>query len=182
MEDLSLHILDIAENSIEAQARNISIKIEENRDRDLLILEIVDDGKGMNEETLKKALDPFFTTKKRRRFGLGLSMLQEAARMANGDFTINSKPEQGTRLKATFQASHIDTKPLGDIGQTLAALITAHPEIDFYYSHKCNHNTFVLDTKEIKSRLNSAPINSPEIIKLIKKNIKEGLDNIRRKK
>jgi len=182
MEDLSLHILDIAENSIEALAKKIELKIEENKKKDLLTLEIADDGKGMDKEMLKRALDPFFTTKKTRRFGLGLSLLAEAAKASNGHFTVESKPGQGTKVKATFQLSHIDTKPLGDISQTLISLIMGHPEIDIFYSHKINNSKFSLDTKEIKAQLNGMAINTPEVIKLIKKNIKEGLGNLRRLK
>jgi anti-sigma regulatory factor (Ser/Thr protein kinase) len=182
MEDLSLHILDIAENSIAAQARNIEIKIEEDKEKNLLSLEIVDDGKGMDEEMLKKALDPFFTTKKTRRFGFGLSLLAEAAKAARGHFTIDSKPKRGTKVKATFQANHIDIKPLGDIPQTLVTLIISHPEVDILYSHKVDRSEYSLDTKEIKAQLDGVAINTPEVITLIKNNLKEGIANLRRQK
>lgn len=182
MQDLSLHILDIAENSITAQAKKIEIMLGENINDDLITLEIMDDGKGMDEETLKKALDPFFTTKKTRRFGLGLSLLAEAARSANGRFSVDSAPGKGTRIKASFQASHIDTKPFGDMPQTLITLIMGHPEIDLIYTHTVNDSEYSLDTRDIKAQLNGLPINSPEVLKLIKKDIKEGLDSVRRKK
>lgn len=182
MEDLSLHLLDIAENSIRAQAKNIKIKIEENREKDLLLLEIADDGQGMDKETLDKALDPFFTTKQSRRFGLGLSLLAEAAKIANGDFKIESKPGKGTKVKASFQYSHIDTKPLGDMAQTLVTLIMGHPEVDISYLHRLNHSQYSLDTKQIKRQLDGLPINSPQVINVIQNNIKEGLDKLRRKK
>jgi anti-sigma regulatory factor (Ser/Thr protein kinase) len=182
MEDLSLHILDIAENSIEAKAKKIKIKLVEDSKKDILSLEIADDGKGMDKETLKKALNPFFTTKKTRRFGLGLPLLAEAAKAANGRFSIQSKPGQGTTIKANFQASHIDTKPLGDITQTIITLIMGHPEIDILYIHKMNLTKYCLDTGEIKTQIYGLAINSPEILKLIKKDMKEGLNQIRRKK
>lgn len=180
MEDLSLHILDIAENSIEALARKIEIKIEENRDKDLLCLEILDDGKGMDEETLKRALDPFFTSKTTRRFGLGLSLLAEAAKAASGNFSIRSKPGKGTKIKATFKWSHIDTKPLGDVSQTIITLIVGHPEIEIHYRHQidCSHYSF--DTEEIKAHLNGISIASPEVVRFIKNNINEGIASIRR--
>lgn len=180
MEDLSLHILDIAENSIEAQAKKIEIKIKENRKKDLLYLEIVDDGKGMDQKAIKRALDPFFTTKTTRRFGLGLSLLAEAAKAANGRFSIESKPGQGTKIKATFQSSHIDTKPLGDIAQTVVSLITGHPEIDIRYRHQFDSAFYSLDTEEIKAHLNGISITSPEVINFIRNNIKEGIASIRR--
>lgn len=182
MEDLSLHILDVAENSIRAQAKSITIKIEENKAKDLLSLDIIDDGEGMNQSTLQRAVDPFFTTQKSRRFGLGLSLLAQAAQMANGDFSIQSQPGEGTKLKATFQFSHLDTKPLGNIPETLTTLIMGHPEVDFQYIHKINHSKYRLDTQNIKSQLNGIPINSPKVINKIKKNMKEELDNLRRQK
>ncbi len=182
MEDLSLHILDIVENSINAQAKRIEIKIKKNKEKDLLSLEIVDNGKGMDQKTIERALDPFFTTKKTRRFGLGLSLLAEAAKLANGSFSIESKPTKGTKVRAIFQSSHIDTKPLGDMAQTLVTLIIGHPEVDIIFSYRTNRSEYYLDTKEIKAQLNGLSINSPEVIRLIKKNIKEGLYNLRRRK
>lgn len=182
MEDISLHILDIAENSIAAQAKKIKIAIEEIGKKDFLSVEISDDGAGMNQETIKKALDPFFTTKKTRRFGLGLSLLSEASKVANGQFSIQSEPGKGTRVKATFQACHIDTKPLGDMPQTLVTLIVGHPEVDILYEHRIDSSCYSFNTEEIKAQLNGIPINSPEVINIIKKDIKKGLDNIRRKK
>ena len=182
MEDLSLHILDVAENSIEAKAKTIGITLFENRKKDILILEIDDDGQGMDQEMTQKVLDPFFTTKKTRGFGLGLSLLAEAARAANGDFTINSQPGKGTKIKASFQLSHIDMKPLGDIPQTMVTLILSHPEIEFRYRHQVNDSTYSLTTQEIKDALNGIPLHSPEVITFIKNNLKEGIANIRRKK
>jgi anti-sigma regulatory factor (Ser/Thr protein kinase) len=180
MQDLSLHILDIAENSIDAQAKTIRILLRENSQDDLLTLEIIDDGKGMDKESLRKALDPFYTTKKTRRFGFGLSLISEAARMANGTFSVDSDPGKGTHIKAVFQASHIDTKPFGDIPQTLITLIMGHPEIEFIYTHRVDASEYSLDTQEIKAQLNGMPINSPEVLNLIKKDIREGIASLRR--
>ncbi|MBS3818230.1 ATP-binding protein [bacterium] len=182
MEDLSLHILDVAENSIRAQAKKITIKIQENRSKDLLSLDICDNGEGMDQKTLQKAVDPFFSTQKSRRFGLGLSLLSQAAQMANGHFSIQSQPGKGTKLRATFQISHLDTKPLGNIPETLTTLMMGHPEVDFQYEHKINHSKYSLDTQNIKSQLKEIPLNSPKVLNKIKKNIKEELDNLRRQK
>lgn len=182
MQDLSLHILDVAENSIKAQAHRIEIKIDENQEQDLFSLEINDDGVGMDAEMAERALDPFFSTKTTRRIGLGLPLLAEAARTANGHFNLESEPGKGTKVKATFQASHIDMKPLGDITQTLVTLIMGHPEVDILYWHKCNHELYSLDTVEVKDQLDGIPISSPEVIQFLKNYIKEGLDNLRRQK
>jgi anti-sigma regulatory factor (Ser/Thr protein kinase) len=180
MEDISLHILDIAENSIAAQAKRIKIRIQESRKKDLLSLEIEDDGKGMNRETLNKALDPFFTTKKTRRFGFGLSLLSESAKAAEGSFRIESNPGKGTKIKATFKASHIDTLPMGDIPQTMISLIMGHPEIDMIYTHTTDKDNYSIDTKDIKAQLNGLPINSPKVLGFIKNHLIEGIATIRR--
>jgi len=172
MEDISLHILDIAENSVAANADKIEIKISENIKKDLLTIEIIDNGKGMDEETLKKALDPFYTTKTVRRFGFGLSLLSEAAKAANGHFSIHSKKGKGTKISANFQHSHIDRQPLGDVGQTIFTLIIGNPEIDFYFEHKRNGHTCRLDTQKIKVQLNEQPINSLAGIKMLRKSLK----------
>lgn len=136
MEDLSLHILDIVENSIAARAKRIEIKITEDVKEDMLTVEIADDGQGMDAETLKKAMDPFFTTRTTRRIGLGLSLLGQAARESGGGIQIESKLGKGTRVKATFGYSHIDRKPFGDMEATLKTLIVGNPEVDFIYEYK----------------------------------------------
>ena len=177
-----MHILDIAENSVVARAEQVEIYVHEDQKKDLLKIEIIDDGEGMDKETLKKALDPFFTTKKTRRFGFGLSLLEQAASAANGSFFIQSEPGKGTHTTASFQAGHIDTKPLGDMSQTISTLIMGHPEIRFIYTHRFNNEEYRMDTEEIKDQLEGIPLNSPEVIKLIRKNIKDGIDQLRRKK
>jgi len=178
MRDLSLHILDIAENSIEAKATRIEIRLEESREKNQLVLEIQDDGTGMDKEMLKRVLDPFMTTKTTRRFGLGLPLLDQAARSANGRLTLESKPGKGTRVRAVFELGHIDLKPLGDMAQTLATLIMGHPGVDIIYQHKVDHSKYTLDTREIKAELAGLPIESPEVIAVLKKNIKEGIDQL----
>jgi len=150
MEDLSLHILDIVENSIRACAKMIEIKIIEERKKDLLTIKIIDDGKGMDEKTLKNVLDPFFTTKNTRKVGLGLSLLAQSAEESGGSIEIESKPGQGTKVKATFGYSHIDRKPLGDIYESLKVLIIANPDINFIYKYQKDNANYHLDTKGIK--------------------------------
>jgi len=180
MEDLSLHLLDVVENCIKAEASRVEIRIQHDRKQDRLTLEIIDNGKGMDKETVNKALDPFFSTKTTRRFGLGLPLLAEASRAAEGDFSLASEPGKGTKVRATFQASHIDMKPLGDMAQTLVTLILGHPEVDILYLYKVNGEHYSMDTQEIKSHLNGIPINAPEVIRFIREHINEGLQNLRR--
>jgi len=173
MEDLSLHILDIVENSVAARADKIEIRILEDKKKDLLSVEVIDNGTGMDKNTVEKALDPFFTSRTVRRFGFGLPLLSEAAKAANGHLSIESKKGEGTRIKADFQYSHIDRKPLGDIGQTIITLVIGNPEIDLIYVHKKNNHKYILDTRKIKEQLKGAPINSPAGIRMIKEDLKK---------
>ena len=180
MRDLSLHILDIAENSIEARARRIDIRIEESRRLDRLTLEIVDDGRGMDKELLERAIDPFVTTQKTRRIGLGLPLLAQAAEAAGGKLSLASRPGRKTKVRATFQLSHIDLKPLGDIAQTLAVLIAGHPEIDLRYAHKTDGRIFRFDTRKLRAQLGEISLATPHVLALINKEIQDGLIQIRR--
>jgi signal transduction histidine kinase len=171
MEDLSLHILDIAENSVAAKADKIEIRITEDKKKDLLSIEVQDNGVGMDKETLEKAVDPFYTSKTVRRFGFGLSLLSEAAKAANGHLSVKSQKGKGTRLKAVFQLSHIDRQPLGDMAQTIITLIIGNPEIDFIFKHKRNGHTLCLDTREIKAQLKETPINSLGGIRMLREKL-----------
>lgn len=173
MEDLSLHILDIAENSVAAKADRIEIRIAIDKKNDLLSLEIIDNGTGMDKDTIKKALDPFYTSKTVRRVGLGLSLLSESAKAANGKLTIESEKGKGTRVRAEFQFSHIDRKPLGDIDQTIITLVMGNPDIDFFYEIKKNNHTHRVDTRTIKTELKEIPIHSLDGIKLFRDKLKK---------
>lgn len=168
MQDLSLHILDIAENAITAGARNVNISILEDASRDLLILEIVDDGRGMNQEELKKAIDPFVTTKLTRNIGLGLPLLNDAAKASNGNLEILSTPGNGTRVIATFQHSHIDRKPLGNMADTITALVTACEDLNIVFVHEREGRKFVFDTKEIREALADSPLHSAKALSVIR--------------
>ena len=151
MEDLSLHILDIVENSIRANAKKIEINIIEDEKKDILNIRVTDDGKGMDKNTVKNVLDPFFTTKKSKKTGLGLPLLAQSAKESGGSIEVKSKPGKGTKINATFGYSHIDRKPLGDIGKSLKILNATNPGIDFIYNYKKNGVNDHLDTKEIQN-------------------------------
>jgi hypothetical protein len=172
MEDLSLHILDIVENSVAAQASKIEIRLSEDQKKDVLSVEVIDNGIGMDEETQKRAMDPFFTTKKVRRFGLGLSLLSESARAANGRLSISSKKGKGTKIRADFKYSHIDRKPIGNIGQTIITLVIGNPDIDIIYVHEKDDRKYVFDTRKIKSRLKGIPLNSLDGMRMVKEELR----------
>jgi anti-sigma regulatory factor (Ser/Thr protein kinase) len=175
MEDLSLHILDIAENSVAAQASKIEIRLSEDEKKDVLFVEVIDNGVGMDEETQKRALDPFFTSKKVRRFGFGLSLLSESAKAANGHLSIKSEKGKGTRIRADFQYSHIDRKPLGDISQTIITLVIGNPDIDIIYVHKKDGRKYILDTRKIRAQLKNIPVNSLDGMRMIRENLKKDI-------
>jgi len=172
MEDLSLHILDIVDNSVTAGADMVGITVCEDKKNDLLSIEISDNGKGMSEDTLRKATDPFFTHKTTRRVGFGLSLLQQAAKIANGKFSIQSKEGEGTTVKASFQYSHIDRKPLGNISETIETLVIGNPSVDFRYEHKKDGLVSIFDTKGIKKKLLNMPMSSVRGIKIIRESLK----------
>ncbi|MBN2790068.1 MAG: ATP-binding protein [Candidatus Delongbacteria bacterium] len=149
MEELSLHILDVVENSIAAGALRIEVNITEDATNNILAIEINDNGKGMSEETVEKVLDPFYTTRTTRRVGMGLSLLSQASEESNGTFNIRSKIGEGTEVKATFQYDHIDRKPIGDLKSTFIALLTSYPEINFVFTHIDEDGTFILDSNDL---------------------------------
>lgn len=176
MEDLSLHILDIAENSVAAGARTITISVVEDVKGDIIVMRVGDDGKGLNEETMKMVIDPFFTTKTVRKVGLGLPFLKQAAEECEGHFDIASEKGKGTTIAASFRRSHIDRKPLGDVGATVMVLIAGNPGIDFEFEYRKDECRYLLKTREIKDQLEDIPINSPDVLKIIRADIDEGLN------
>ncbi|MCD6152453.1 MAG: sensor histidine kinase [Syntrophobacterales bacterium] len=178
MLELSMHILDIVENSTRAGAKLVKIRIVENKKKDRLFIYISDDGKGMDEETLKKALDPFFTSKSVRNIGLGLPMLLQATKSCDGHFSVESKKGMGTRVTADFKYSHIDRQPLGDITGTMITLIAGNPEVDFVYSHQKGNLKYTLDTREIRKEIEDVSINNSEVLRFIRTNIEEGLKKL----
>ncbi|MEW5693727.1 MAG: sensor histidine kinase [Candidatus Hydrogenedentota bacterium] len=149
MEDLSLHIMDIVENSLRAGASRIDIRMIENKKDDFLTLEIEDNGKGMDKESLENAANPFYTTKQGKKFGLGLSMLSQACREAEGEMKIESctgegteaQRHRGTKVIATFKMDHIDMKPIGDIEKTLKVLRATHPEVNLSFDYVIKQGT-----------------------------------------
>lgn len=133
MEDLSLHILDVVENSLRAGATEVKVRLTENQAEDLLILMIEDNGAGMDEATKQRCVDPFFTTKKGKGVGLGLPLLGQSCFEAGGELSVETSRAKGTKVTATFRLSHIDRRPLGDMNSTIRCLRETHPEIHLSY-------------------------------------------------
>jgi hypothetical protein len=181
LREISLHIIDIAENGIAADADLITIKISESTANNLLEVTVADNGTGISPELIDKVTDPFFTTKKTRRIGLGLSLFKEAAERCGGEFSIRSEAGKGTKIFASFTLDHLDLAPIGDLAGSVMCLIMGNPGVDFVYEYEYNKKSFSLDTREIKKELDGVPVNRPEVLRYISdmiegsvKELKEG--------
>ena len=178
MNELSLHILDICQNSIKANATLIQIRVTEDLSSNLFQIQIEDNGKGMNQTTLSQVSDPFYTTRTTRKVGLGISLFKMAAEMAGGDLIITSKEGQGTCVTATFEHNHIDRAPLGNIEDTLMILILNEANIDIRYEHNYNNQQYVFDTRDIKEVLGDIPLSNHDVVLWIKQHINQGMTTI----
>lgn len=178
MKELSLHILDIAQNSISAEADVLRIAIIEDLAADRLTIKIKDDGVGMDEETVTRVTDPFYTTRTTRKVGLGIPLFKAGAEACDGHFAIHSEPGVGTEIEATFRHSHIDRVPLGNMTDTLIAIITADLEMDLIYTHCVGREKFTLNTREIKKILGDVPLDQHDVISWLRSYISEGLDHL----
>jgi hypothetical protein len=164
MREISLHILDLVQNSLAAQAKNIWLTVIENSREDKMVIKIKDDGKGMSEKTLQKVLDPFYTTRTTRKVGLGLPLLAANAQACEGNLEVKSVLGEGTSVEAVFRLSHLDRPPLGDMPSTLVALFYGSPEVNFFYVHQCEGQSFQISTAEIKENLAGLSLQDPQVL------------------
>lgn len=178
LEDLSAHVLDIAENSVRAGAHEITVTVEENKNSDILLFSVQDDGKGMTEEFVAKVTDPFTTTRTTRRVGMGLPFLKQSAELCGGSLKIESKVGIGTKTTASFAYSSVDRPPLGDMPATIMTLIMGSPSIHWIYIHRTDTGEFTLDLNDIVDALDGDRdmLQSAEVGLWLKEHIKEGLD------
>lgn len=173
MPEISLNILDVAENSTRAKASLVQITVDADQAADRLTVIIADDGCGMTAEQVAKVTDPFFTSRKTRKVGLGVPFFKLAAESTGGSFSIESEPGVGTTVTAVFVLSHIDRMPLGDITSTIHQLIVYHPDTDFLYRYIYNGASFDLDTREFREILGDVPFDNPEISAYIREYLTE---------
>lgn len=178
MNELSLHILDIVQNSIKANATLVQIVVDEDRSTNQYSITIEDNGHGMNQKTLSEVADPFFTTRTTRKVGMGVSLFKMACEMTEGSFEIESEVDKGTKVTAIFKDNHIDRAPLGSIEETISILILNDKNIDILYKHKIGNSEFVFDTREVKKILDGIPFTNYDVIMWIKNNIKDGINTI----
>ena len=180
MLELSLHILDIVNNSVKAGAQLVTFTVEEKIVEDVLRIRIDDDGCGMEEDFLKEVLDPFRTTRTTRKVGMGLSLFRAAAQQTGGDLTISSQKGVGTSVCAWFHYHHIDRQPLGNMSETMMTLISGNITMDFVYRHVVNEKEFVFDTREVKKILGQeVDFTCPEVVLWMKDYIEEGIQTLK---
>lgn len=173
MQELSLHVLDLAYNAIEAGARHVSIEVIENRAADRLTLVVRDDGRGMDEATVRQATDPFYTSRTTRRVGLGLSLLSEAAEAAGGKMLIRSTPGRGTTVEATFRLSHVDRAPLGDLAGTVFVLVVGQPAVTFRFRHSIDGRVLEFDGDTFREALGGESPQNPAVLRWLRRALAE---------
>ena len=175
MKDLSLYLLDLAQNSLRAGATLIKFHLKELVAEGRLVIEIEDNGKGMTSVEVQQVVDPFFTTQTTRKVGLGLSLFAAAAQRCDGELSITSQPGKGTKLTASFLLHHWDRPPLGDIAGTLIVLIAGNPKVDFIFCYLKEETEYIFDTMKIKEQLQDVPIWNPTVLAFLEEDIRKGL-------
>lgn len=165
MREISLHILDVMQNSIEAEASRIDLLIEQDTMTDSLVVTVADNGRGMDEAYAKAVLDPFVTSRRTRRVGLGLPLLKASAERSGGTLRVESQVGKGTTVTATFGLSNIDRPPMGNLKDTLLSVIVANANLDVHYEHRVDGEYFELDTAEIKRVVGADNLNDLSVIK-----------------
>ena len=173
MRELSLNVLDIAQNSISAGALLVEIEVIEDSVNHDLLIGIYDDGKGMTPEQLESVRDPFFTTRTTRKVGMGIPLFKFAAEMTGGRLEMESEVGVGTKVRAYFKTDHLDFTPIGDMTSTIITLVTMNLHMDFIYRRKLNSDEFTVDTRQLKEILGDVPLNEPSIVSWIQQYINE---------
>lgn len=178
MKELSLHILDIVQNSTKANASRVEIQVTEDTQANLLSFTVSDNGCGITPDVLKTITNPFSTSRTTRRVGLGLSLLQLACEQCHGAMTIASEVGKGTTVTAQFQHDHIDRAPLGDMVTTLITLMTGDPDIDFSYTHRVDERVFEFHTADVKRDLEDVPLTEPSVVQFLTEYLHEHIEHL----
>ena len=178
MNEISLHILDILQNSIHAGASLITVIIRYDQAAGTLSISIEDDGCGMDEAYLEKVTNPFVTGRTTRRVGLGIPLFKAGAEGCGGSFEIKSQKGRGTLVSAVFITGNIDCPPLGNMTDTLVSQVISHQNVDFIYKFITNAGEMNFDTREIKGALAGVPLDAPEIISWMRQSINEEINEI----
>lgn len=183
MKEIALHLLDLAENSTAAGAEHIAIQVREDLVADRLTASVQDDGCGMDPDTVRRVVDPFFTSRTTRKVGLGIPLLKEAAEAANGSLEVRSTLGAGTQVEVDFQHSHIDRMPLGNLSTTFFELVSLHPDVHWTFTYTRRspqaEENFEFDDREIKAILGDLPLTHPDVIAYLRQTFETGLAQAR---
>ncbi len=178
MRELSLNILDIAQNSIAAGASLTRIVVEEDSVSKTLLIGIYDNGKGMTEEQVRNVQDPFFTTRTTRKVGMGIPLFKMAAEQTGGSFSIESQPGVGTRVEARFKTDSIDFTPLGDMSSTITTIVCMNEDKDFIYIRSIDGEKFEFSSADIKAVLEGVPLSEPSVMSWVEGYITEHTEQL----
>ena len=173
MRDLSMHVLDIAQNSIKAKAKLVTVSFVRD-ENGRLTFSVADDGCGMAPDFLARVTDPFTTSRTTRKVGLGIPMLKQSAEMCGGEFGIESEVGAGTTVRATFDTRNIDCIPMGDICDSLLTLVMLNPdEPEFLFLASSPDAEACFDTRQLREVLGGVPLNEPDVVAWMKESIDE---------
>lgn len=175
MRELSLHILDLARNCIEAKATRVELRMREDRPADRLEISLTDNGVGLEEEALAKVADPFYTTRTTRRVGMGLALFAATCERCGGEMRVQSERGRGTEVVGTLQLSHLDRPPLGDMGAVVGVLAAEAARVRLVYRHQVNGGIFEVDTEELQGELGEVPLSEPVLLCWLKDHVTRGL-------
>lgn len=178
MKTLSLHIMDITENSIRAKASLIKIEVEESEKIDRILIRITDNGCGMDKEQVKSVLDPFYTSRTTRKVGLGIPLFQQNAEMSGGELKIESTPGEGTVVEATFQHSHFDRPSMGNLAETIVLLACGNSKIDFEFFYSSDKGEFEFKTEEVKAIFGDVDISLPDVVVALRELVENNLEEL----
>ncbi len=179
MEDLAMQMLEIIMNTVHADSREIEIRIVDSEAENLISMTVSDDGKGMNKALLQRVTDPFVTTRETRRIGMGIPFMKGLTEQCGGRFSMRSRPGEGTMLTATVQRDHIDTPPMGDLGEMMMNSIQADENIDYKFNYRTDKGEFAFDTREAREMLDGVSLLEPSILLWLRDYIRQGVEQAR---
>lgn len=179
MNDLSMHIIDIIQNSVSAGATRVDLTVDENVEADRLTIEIADNGRGMTAGQVSRLEDPLFTTRTTRKVGMGIPLLIQSARQSGGDVAIVSEPGAGTTVTATFGYSNIDRPPLGDAVNAFMLMVYSNPGMDFSLLYRYNGKEYLFDTSDVREIFGDGAMGSIPVVKNLERMVKDNVAEIR---
>lgn len=179
MNDLSLHIIDIIQNSLSAGAKRIGLAIKEDSANDRLTISIEDNGKGMAPEVAARLEDPFYTTRTTRKVGMGIPLFKQSAMQSGGNLSVESEPGKGTTVTAWFELGNIDRPPLGDVANSFVLMVSANPQIHFTLSYVVNENEYTFDSVEVAEVLGDIELSDVRVIRILEEMIRENIKELK---